>query len=83
MIHLRKSYQHLILTGTFSLQSTEDQLLLMTYKDGNRSLTIYFNQGEMSVPLSGDQQVILANGIEGIGLKKVLQAGGVALVEGV
>ena len=47
------------------------------------SLTIYFNQGEMSVPLSGDQQVILANGIEGTGLKKVLQAGGVALVEGV
>ncbi len=35
------------------------------------------------MPLSGDQQVILANGIEGTGLKKVLQAGGVALVEGV
>jgi neopullulanase len=50
MIHLRKSYQHLILTGTFSLQSTEDQLLLMTYKDGNRSLTIYFNQGKCQCP---------------------------------
>ncbi|WP_155997827.1 glycoside hydrolase family 13 protein [Streptococcus ruminantium] len=81
LIHLRQTYQTIIQNGKFSLESTEERLLRMTYTNEDKSITLYFNQGKEQVSLPDGCLVCLANGLIENGQEKNLMSKGVALVE--
>ncbi|WP_155971366.1 glycoside hydrolase family 13 protein [Streptococcus ruminantium] len=81
LIHLRQTYQTIIQNGKFSLESTEERLLRMTYANEDKSITLYFNQGKEQVSLPDGCLVCLANGLIENGQEKNLMSKGVALVE--
>ncbi|WP_156018976.1 glycoside hydrolase family 13 protein [Streptococcus ruminantium] len=81
LIHLRQTYQTIIQNGKFSLKSTEERLLRMTYANEDKSITLYFNQGKEQVSLPDGCLVCLANGLIENGQEKNLMSKGVALVE--
>ncbi|WP_156011096.1 glycoside hydrolase family 13 protein [Streptococcus ruminantium] len=81
LIHLRQTYQTIIQNGKFSLESTEERLLRMTYANEDKSITLYFNQGKEQVSLPDGCFVCLANGLIENGQEKNLMSKGVALVE--
>ncbi|MDQ8819632.1 glycoside hydrolase family 13 protein [Streptococcus ruminantium] len=81
LIHLRQTYQTIIQNGKFSLESTEERLLRMTYANEDKSITLYFNQGKEQVSLPDGCLVSLANGLIENGQEKNLMSKGVALVE--
>ncbi|BDD39219.1 glycoside hydrolase family 13 protein [Streptococcus ruminantium] len=81
LIHLRQTYQTIIQNGKFSLESTEERLLRMTYTNEDKSITLYFNQGKEQVSLPDVCLVCLANGLIENGQEKNLMSKGVALVE--
>ncbi|WP_155964559.1 glycoside hydrolase family 13 protein [Streptococcus ruminantium] len=81
LIHLQQTYQTIIQNGKFSLESTEERLLRMTYANEDKSITLYFNQGKEPVSLPDGCLVCLANGLIENGQEKNLMSKGVALVE--
>ncbi|WP_156008958.1 glycoside hydrolase family 13 protein [Streptococcus ruminantium] len=81
LIHLRQTYRTIIQNGKFSLESTEERLLRMTYTNEDKSITLYFNQGKEQVSLPDGCLVCLANGLIENGQEKNLMSKGVALVE--
>lgn len=80
LIRARKTYQDWIRYGQFSLDSSEDQVVSMTYLLDGKSLVIYFNQGDKEYPIPAEMTVQFAHNLVENGQEKLLKPKGLALV---